>query len=250
MSSALDPQQTALESSRVVSDLNAADAPPRTFSWAAIALAASAWRPPHRDGLSRLSWGGYRTTPIDYQQFSGPDRPRTNARRRAARPAARCRLPYGALAGSRRWLRACRVQSASHLIRTTLDHLSTAAAPGRYTCSWAAIAVCAIGDRRGARPRPSGTRRRRWSTGAGRSPAVFGPPGRIIKTLTPGHMRQTPTEPPPPPDDPTPTEPPPIGGGGPGPGPVPRPTPTPTPPDELPAPPAPTEEPSAPPKAP
>src|ERR1700753_383789 len=50
------------------------------------------------------------------------------------------------------------------LMRTTLDHLSTAAAPGRCTCSWAAIAVCATVDRRGARPRPSGTRRRRWST--------------------------------------------------------------------------------------
>jgi len=54
-------------------------------------------------------------------------------------------------------------------IRNTLDRLSTAATPGRCTRWWAAIAVCATVDRRGARPRLSDTRRRRSSTGAGRS---------------------------------------------------------------------------------
>ena len=53
-------------------------------------------------------------------------------------------------------------------MRTSLHHLTKAAAPGRCTCSWAAIAVCETVDPRGARPRPSDTRRRRWSTGAGR----------------------------------------------------------------------------------
>jgi hypothetical protein len=68
------------------------------------------------------------------------------------------------------------------LMRTTLDHLSTAAAPGRCTCSWAAIAVCTTVDRRGARPRPSGTRRRRWSTGAGRSRPTTTSVGRPVRS--------------------------------------------------------------------
>src|SRR4051812_15314348 len=44
------------------------------------------------------------------------------------------------------------------LTRTPPHHPATAAAPGRCTCSWAAIAVCATVDRRGARPHPSDTR--------------------------------------------------------------------------------------------
>src|ERR1700756_6014941 len=52
---------------------------------------------------------------------------------------------------------------------TTLDHLATTAAPGRCTCAWGATVVGVTVDRHGARPRPSDTRRRHWSTGAGRS---------------------------------------------------------------------------------
>ncbi len=75
-------------------------------------------------------------------------------------------------------------------MRTTLDHLSTAAAPGRCRCSWAAIAVCATVDRRGARPRPSGTRRRRWSTGAGRSRPTTTSVGRPARSGLSGSARR------------------------------------------------------------
>jgi hypothetical protein len=78
-----------------------------------------------------------------------------------------CALGTGCRSGAE-FRRCLRVATIPVLMRTTLDHLSTAAAPGRCTCCWAAIAVCATVDRRGARPRPSGTRRRRWSTGADR----------------------------------------------------------------------------------